>query len=187
MKRNPVERNVSVITLSTLNPAAHVRKLLCLCVYVCVWWKCHQRSPVFMWTIGCWLIPLCCLTHTPVLFDSSPCVDVSGDTDRCVQPAKLKDKATTTEILPRLSIANLHELQIQDSIICPVTAAWPAKPSVRKECLGDRSLGFVSLLLQLRRHRPQCLWIFLGLLQFAATLSYKCRKHIPVLLLHFTQ
>ena len=63
--------------------------------------------------------------------DSSPCADVSGDTDRSVQPAdkaEETDKAAATEILPRLSVADLHELQTQDSIICPVTAAWPAKP-----------------------------------------------------------
>ena len=68
--------------------------------------------------------------------DSSPCGDVSGDTDNPVQSAdkaEETDKAATTEILPRLSIADLHELQTQDQIIGPVIAAWPAKPSLSKE------------------------------------------------------
>ncbi len=53
--------------------------------------------------------------------DSSPCDDISGDTNSPVQSA---DKAEeTTEILPRLSIADLHELQTQDQIIGPVIAA----------------------------------------------------------------
>ena len=47
--------------------------------------------------------------------------------------AEETDKATTMEILPKLSIANLHELHTQDPIIGPVIAAWPAKPSVSKE------------------------------------------------------
>ena len=68
--------------------------------------------------------------------DSSPCVDVSGDSDNPVQPAdkaEETDKAATTEIFPRLSVADLHELQTQDQIIGPVIAAWPAKPSLSKE------------------------------------------------------
>ena len=56
--------------------------------------------------------------------DSSPCVDVSGDTDRTVQPAdKSEETKPLQQILPRLSIADLHELQTQDPIIRPVIAA----------------------------------------------------------------
>ena len=68
--------------------------------------------------------------------NSSLCVDVSGDTDSPVQSANKAeetDKTATTEIFPRLSIADLHELQTQDQIIGPVIAAWPAKPSLSKE------------------------------------------------------
>ena len=68
--------------------------------------------------------------------DSFPCVDVSGDTDSPVQPAdkaEETDKAATTEILPRLSVADPHELQTQDPITGPVIAAWPGKPSLSKE------------------------------------------------------
>ena len=68
--------------------------------------------------------------------DSSPCGDVSGDTDSPVQSAdkaEERDKAAATEIFPRLSITDLHELQTQDQIIGPVIAAWPAKPSLSKE------------------------------------------------------
>jgi len=68
--------------------------------------------------------------------NSSLCVDVSGDTNSPVQSAdkaEETDKAATTEIFPRLSIADLHELQTQDQIIGLVTAAWPAKPSLSKE------------------------------------------------------
>ena len=49
------------------------------------------------------------------------------------QTKRKTDKAATTEIFPRLSIADLHELQTQDQIIGPVIAAWPAKPSLSTE------------------------------------------------------
>ena len=52
--------------------------------------------------------------------DSGGCVDVPGETDSSVQPAdkaEKTDEATTMEILPRLSVVDLHELQKQDSLM----------------------------------------------------------------------
>ena len=67
-------------------------------------------------------------THPPVVMtQETPIVLCNPQTKRKT------DKAATTEIFPRLSIADLHELQTQDQIIGPVIAAWPAKPSLSKE------------------------------------------------------
>ena len=70
--------------------------------------------------------------------DSSPCVDAPGDSESVQRADKVEeqDEAASpepaTEVLPRLSMADLQKLQ-QDQIIGPVTAAWPTKSSVIKE------------------------------------------------------
>ena len=70
--------------------------------------------------------------------DSSPCVDAPGDSESVQRADKVEeqDEAASpepaTEVLPRVSMADLQKLQ-QDQIIGPVTAAWPTKSSVIKE------------------------------------------------------
>ena len=61
-------------------------------------------------------------------------VDSSPDSESVQRADKVEERDETaspepaTEVLPRLSMADLQKLQ-QDQIIGPVTAAWPTKPS----------------------------------------------------------
>ena len=62
-----------------------------------------------------------------------------------------------TEVLPRLSMADLQQLQQQDPVLGPVLAAWPAKPSDTKE-RSTRALVQQYLRLFLKKevlHRRQ--------------------------------
>ena len=71
-------------------------------------------------------------------------VDSSPDSESVQRADKVEERDETaspepaTEVLCRLSMADLQKLQEQDPMIGPVTAAWPTKPSVIKEPLYGR-------------------------------------------------
>ena len=72
--------------------------------------------------------------------DPTPTVGVLGDTmapvlplDKEEEPDQTAVPEAATEVLPRLSLADLQQLQQQDPVLGPVLAAWPAKPSDTKE------------------------------------------------------
>ena len=62
-------------------------------------------------------------------------VDSSPDSESVQRADKVEERDETaspepaTEVLCRLSMADLQKLQEQDPMIGPVTAAWPTKPS----------------------------------------------------------
>ena len=65
---------------------------------------------------------------------------VLGDTmapvlplDKEEEPDQTAVPEAATEVLPRLSLADLQQLQQQDPVLGPVLAAWPTKPSNTKE------------------------------------------------------
>ena len=53
--------------------------------------------------------------------------------DKEEEPDQTAVPEAATEVLPRLSLADLQQLQQQDPVLGPVLAAWPAKPSDTKE------------------------------------------------------
>ena len=57
----------------------------------------------------------------------APVLDMEEEPDQTAVPE------AATEVLPRLSLADLQQLQQQDPVLGPVLAAWPAKPSDTKE------------------------------------------------------
>ena len=72
--------------------------------------------------------------------DPTPTAGVLGDTmapvlplDQEEEPDQTAVPEAATEVLPRLSLADLQQLQQQDPVLGPVLAAWPAKPSDTKE------------------------------------------------------
>ena len=73
--------------------------------------------------------------------DPTPTAGVLGDTimapvlslDKKDEPDQTAVPEAATEVLPRLSLADLQQLQQQDQVLGPVLAAWPAKPSDTKE------------------------------------------------------
>ncbi len=72
--------------------------------------------------------------------DPTPTAGVLGDTmapvlplDKEEEPDQTAVPEAATEVLPRLSLADLQQLQQQDPVLGPVLAAWPAKPSDTKE------------------------------------------------------
>ena len=73
--------------------------------------------------------------------DPTPTAGVLGDTimapvlplDKEEEPDETAVPEAATEVLPRLSLADLQQLQKQDPVLGPVLAAWPAKPSDTKE------------------------------------------------------
>ena len=72
--------------------------------------------------------------------DPTPTAGVLGDTMAPVLPLDMEEEPdqtavpeAATEVLPRLSLADLQQLQQQDPVLGPVLAAWPAKPSDTKE------------------------------------------------------
>ena len=71
--------------------------------------------------------------------DPTPTACVLGDTMAPVLPLDKEEPGETavpeaaTEVLPRLSLADLQQLQQQDPVLGLVLAAWPAKPSDTKE------------------------------------------------------
>ena len=73
--------------------------------------------------------------------DPTPTAGVLGDTmapvlplDKEEEPDEMAVPEAATEVLPRLSMADLQQLQKRDPVLGPVFAAWPAKPSDTKEC-----------------------------------------------------
>ena len=72
--------------------------------------------------------------------DPTPTAGVLDDTmapmlplDKEEEPDQTAVPEAATEVLPRLSLADLQQLQQQDPVLGPVLAAWPAKPSDTKE------------------------------------------------------
>ena len=72
--------------------------------------------------------------------DSTPTAGVLGVTIMAPvlsleeeEPDETVVPEAATEVLPRLSLADLQQLQQQDPVLGPVLAAWPAKPSDTKE------------------------------------------------------
>ena len=72
--------------------------------------------------------------------DPTPTAGVLGDTmapvlplDKEEEPDETAVPEAATEVLPRLSLADLQQLQQQDPVLGPVLTAWPAKPSDTKE------------------------------------------------------
>ena len=72
--------------------------------------------------------------------DPTPTAGVLGNTmapvlplDKEEEPDQTAVPEAVTEVLPRLSLADLQQLQQQDPVLGPVHAAWPAKPSDIKE------------------------------------------------------
>ena len=53
--------------------------------------------------------------------------------DKEREPDQTNVPEAATEVLPRLSMADVQQLQQQDPVLGPVFAAWPAKPSDTKE------------------------------------------------------
>ena len=49
------------------------------------------------------------------------------------EPDQTAGPEAATEVLPRLSMADLQQLQQRDPVLGPVLEAWPAKPSDTKE------------------------------------------------------
>ena len=69
--------------------------------------------------------------------DPTPTAGVLGDTmapvlplDKEEEPDETAVPEAATEVLPRLSLADLQQPQQQDPVLGPVLAAWPAKPSL---------------------------------------------------------
>ena len=72
--------------------------------------------------------------------DPTPTAGVLDDTTAPVLPLDKEEEPdqtavpeAATEVLPRLSMADLQQLQQRDPVLGPVLAAWPAKPSDTKE------------------------------------------------------
>ena len=72
--------------------------------------------------------------------DPTPTAGVPGDTmapvlplDKEEEPDQTAVPEAATEVLPRLSMTDLQQLQQRDPVLGPVLASWPAKPSDTKE------------------------------------------------------
>ena len=94
-------------------------------------------TPLQSWRGGTTVNDLQC---EQLAVDPTPTAGVLGDTMAPVLPLDKEDEPdqtavpkAATEVLPRLSLADLQLLQQQDPVLSPVLATWPAKPSDTKE------------------------------------------------------